>query len=65
MLLAMQSKTAAHHKLESLIEKGRTTAGLLDLDQFSVTEFPLSDANEAVAHASADARPFNLTVIRP
>ena len=27
MLLTMESKTAAHHKLEALIEKGRTTAG--------------------------------------
>jgi hypothetical protein len=26
MLLTMESKTAAHHKLESLIVKGRTTA---------------------------------------
>ena len=27
MLLTMESKTAAHHKLELLIEKGRATAG--------------------------------------
>ena len=27
MLLTMESKTAAHHKLEALIQKGRTTAG--------------------------------------
>ena len=27
MLLTMKSKTAAHHKLAALIEKGRTTAG--------------------------------------
>ena len=40
-------------------------SGLLDLSQFSVTTFPLDDANEAVAHASANARPFNLTAIRP
>ena len=47
-------------RLASLIH-----AGLLDLNQFSLTEFPLSNANEAVAHASTNARPFNLTVIRP
>ncbi len=40
-------------------------SGLLDLSQFSVTEFPLRDANDAVAHAAANARPFHLTVIRP
>ena len=39
--------------------------GLLDLKQFSVTAFSLDEANEAVAHAAADARPFHLTVIRP
>ena len=27
MLLTMESKTAAHHKLETLIAKGRETAG--------------------------------------
>lgn len=27
MLLTMESKTAAHHKLETLIQKGRKTAG--------------------------------------
>ncbi len=47
-------------RLASLIH-----AGLLDLNQFSVTTFSLNDANEAVAHAAADAHPFHLTVIRP
>lgn len=40
-------------------------AGLLDLTQFSVTAFNLDHANEAVEHASFNARPFNLTVIQP
>ena len=40
-------------------------SGLLDLGQFAVTEFGLDQANEAVAHAAAHSRPFNLTVIRP
>ena len=40
-------------------------AGLLDLGQFDVTEFALDNANEAVAHAAANAGPFRITVIRP
>ena len=40
-------------------------AGLLDLDQFSVTAFKLDDVKEAVTHASENAHPFNLTVIQP
>jgi len=40
-------------------------SGLLDLGQFDVTAFSLDEANEAVAHAAANSRPFNLTVIRP
>ena len=40
-------------------------AGLLDLKQFTITDFPLKDANEAVAYASENARPFHLTVIQP
>jgi len=51
---------AAVNRLASLIR-----AGLLELSNFSVTAFQLDEANEAVAHASANARPFNLTVIRP
>ena len=39
--------------------------GLLDLGQFAVTPFGLDAANEAVAHAAAHSRPFNLTVICP
>lgn len=40
-------------------------SGLLDLRQWAVTEFGLDGANEAVAHAAANAGPFRLTVLRP
>jgi alcohol dehydrogenase len=40
-------------------------SGLLDLGQFSVTEFPLARANEAVAHAAANGGPFRMTVLKP
>ena len=40
-------------------------AGLIDLRQFDVTEFDLDHANEAVAHAAANAGPRQLTVLRP
>jgi NADPH:quinone reductase-like Zn-dependent oxidoreductase len=40
-------------------------AGLLRLDNFEITEFDLSEANRAVAHAAADSGPFKMTVIRP
>jgi alcohol dehydrogenase len=40
-------------------------AGLIDLAQFELTEFGLDAANEAVAHAAANAGPRQLTVIRP
>jgi alcohol dehydrogenase len=40
-------------------------AGLIDLGQFELTEFALDDANEAVAHAAANAGPRQLTVLRP
>ncbi|HSZ51891.1 MAG TPA: zinc-binding dehydrogenase [Caulobacteraceae bacterium] len=40
-------------------------AGLVDLAQFDMTEFGLDDANEAVAHAAANAGPRQLTVLRP
>lgn len=38
-------------------------AGLLSLDAFIVSEFPLASVNEAVAHAAAAGGPFRLTVI--
>jgi alcohol dehydrogenase len=40
-------------------------AGLIDLAQFDLTEFPLDAANDAVAHAAANAGPRQLTVLRP
>jgi len=40
-------------------------AGLVKLDQFAVTSFDLEHANEAVAHAATNARPFQMTVIQP
>ncbi len=40
-------------------------SGLLKLDGHEITEFGLSDANEAVAHAAANSGPFKLTVLRP
>ena len=44
---------------------GMIRAGLIDLAQFELTEFGLDDANDAVAHAAANAGPLRLTVIRP
>jgi alcohol dehydrogenase len=40
-------------------------AGLIDLDQFEATTFPLDRINEAVAHAAANSGPFKMTVIQP
>jgi len=40
-------------------------AGLVKLEEFSVTTFDLDHANEAVAHAAAHAQPFQTTVICP
>jgi alcohol dehydrogenase len=40
-------------------------AGLLRLDHYQTKAFGLDQANEAVAHAAANAGPFNMTVIRP
>ena len=40
-------------------------AGLLDLGGVAVTTFGLDQANEAVAHAAANAGPFRMTVITP
>lgn len=42
---------------------GIIRAGLIDLDRFAVTTFDL--ANEAVAHAAANAGPFGMTILRP
>jgi alcohol dehydrogenase len=40
-------------------------SGLVDLNNWQVTEFDLADANKAVAHAAAESGPFKLTVLRP
>ncbi|MBV9418444.1 MAG: alcohol dehydrogenase catalytic domain-containing protein [Alphaproteobacteria bacterium] len=39
--------------------------GLIDLNAFSVTEFALDQANEAITFAAASAGPRQLTVLRP
>ena len=44
---------------------GLVRSGLLDLNNFEVTDFDLDGVNEAVAHAAAHGGPFKLTVIRP
>jgi alcohol dehydrogenase len=44
---------------------GMIRAGLIDLRDFAVTEFPLDKANEAVAHAASDNGLFKMTTIRP
>ena len=40
-------------------------AGLLRLNDYQIETFPLDKANEAVAHAAANAGPFRMTVVRP
>jgi alcohol dehydrogenase len=47
----------------SLIALAR--AGLLDLDQFAVTEFGLDDITAALDHAAGTTTRFALTVVRP
>lgn len=44
---------------------GMVRGGLVKLDEFTVTSFDLDQVNEAVAHAAANAGPFQMTVIRP
>ena len=44
---------------------GLVHGGLLDLRHWTVTEFPLDEANAAVTHAAAEAGPFKLTVLKP
>lgn len=44
---------------------GMIRAGLINLDDFEVVEFPLERVNEAVLHAAAHAGPFQMTVLRP
>jgi alcohol dehydrogenase len=52
--------TAAIPGLVSLVR-----SGLLDLGHWATTAFPLTGANDAVAHAAANAGPFKLTVLQP
>lgn len=51
---------AAIERLISIVR-----AGLLRLDEYDVRTFPLDQANEAVAHAAANAGPFRTTVLCP
>ena len=44
---------------------GLIRGGLLDLGHWAVKAFPLAAANEAVAHAAANAGPFKSTVLKP
>jgi alcohol dehydrogenase len=44
---------------------GLIRAGLVRLEDFAVTAFPLEKVNEAVAHSAANAGPFKMTVVRP
>jgi hypothetical protein len=44
---------------------GLIRAGLVDVRQFHVDEFPLEKANDAVAHASRTAGALRMTVVRP
>ena len=64
MLLTMESKTAAHHKLEALIEKGRTTAG--DVIQHVMTHQPTDQlARGAALRFDADPEETSITVAFP
>lgn len=40
-------------------------AGLIELDQIAVTEFPLVEIERAIAHAAAHNKAFTMTVVRP
>lgn len=44
---------------------GLVRAGLLRLEEYAVTAFPLDAVNEAVAHAAANGGPFRMTVLHP
>ena len=44
---------------------GLIRSGLLRLDGYETTIFDLDHANDAVAHAAANAKPFRMTVIKP
>jgi alcohol dehydrogenase len=44
---------------------GLIRSGLIRLEEFAVTEFPLEKVNEAVAHAAGNTGPFKMTVVQP
>ncbi|MBW4330094.1 zinc-binding alcohol dehydrogenase family protein [Stakelama sp. CBK3Z-3] len=44
---------------------GLIRSGLIDLGLWTVSEFPLANANEAVAHAADNAGAFKMTVLKP
>ena len=44
---------------------GMIHSGLLSLEHFEVTTFPLDDVNKAVAHAATNAGPSKMTVLQP
>jgi alcohol dehydrogenase len=44
---------------------GLVRAGLLRLEEFEQTVFPLDRVKEAVAHAASDAAPFKMTILQP
>ena len=41
------------------------TSGTIDLSHYTITEFPLSQVEQAIAHATCESGPFHRTVIRP
>ena len=49
----------------TILMVGLIRAGLVDLKQFQITSFDLDHANDAVAHAAANAGAFKMTVIEP
>ena len=64
MLLTMESKTAANHKLETLIERGRTTAG--DVIQHVMTNQPTDHLVRGSAlQFLADSQATSITVAFP
>ncbi len=44
---------------------GLVRGGLLDFGHRAVAAFPLTQANDAFAHAADNAMPFKLTVLKP
>lgn len=40
-------------------------SGLIRLEEFEVTEFPLEEVNEAVKYSAGHTGPFRMTVVRP